>query len=487
MKRLSTQRKYSKRLGKKGYWSGYNRGQEQGRKLGQASFGKVFEGVSIIIPSCNQLQQLRACIHHIEENTSHPHEIIVVDCGSTDGTPTYLLRKSIAVRYTLLTKDVQITGSLNQGLMMAKGTIIVVLDPRSMVTSGWLDRLTGCLYSDPRFGVVGPVSNGPFGEQQVEVPEMNENEIHSFSKAYNSPNPVAWRETESLAAFCLLLRRETLVKTGYWDEGCHSIEEAHADWLLRVRLLGIRMAIAGDAFIHFAENDRDTVNGFPQMAEGIGSLKEKGRNRSFFVQKWGDVDKLLHDSEFGLAEPDSHGIPHKETHLSAASFYPAGVLVQGPSGEVFRIEPGSRQLLHGVSAGGGKLLRPVRVSQLDLLALPLVGEPEVAVSGGIDAPPVEVAPKEPLPVLAAPELGNMSMLPTLHIPAQRKRWIELLYAEGGRLYQIGDDWKRPFLTLYAALSWQAGDCPIQCLSSEDLSALTEKLPIIAPPVLRGHL
>ncbi|NEU28527.1 glycosyltransferase family 2 protein [Paenibacillus polymyxa] len=487
MKRLSIQRKHSKRLGKKGYWSGYNRGQEQGRKLGQASFGKVFEGVSIIIPSCNQLQQLRACIHHLEENTTHPHEIIVVDYGSTDGTPTYLLRKSIAVRYALLTKDVQRIGSLNQGLMMAKGTTIVVLDPYSIVTPGWLDRLMSCLNSDPRIGVVGPVTNGPFGEQQVEVPDMNGHEVNPFAMANDTPNPEAWRETKSLATFCLLLRRETLVKTGYWDEGCHSSEEAHADWLLRVRLLGIRMAIARDAFIHFAESDRDTVDGFPQTTERSGSVEERSRIRSFFLQKWGNAEKLFYDPKFATADSDGQGLSSKEAHLSAASFYPVGALVQGPSGAVFRIEPGSRRRLHGASDVEGEHVRPVRVSQLDLLALPLVGEPDATVSGSTEAPPVAVTLNEPLPVLAAPELGNMSILPTLHIPAQRKRWIELLYAEGGQLYQIGNGWKRPFLTFYAVMSWRAEDYPIQFLSSEDLLALPEKQPIIAPPVLRGHL
>lgn len=79
------------------------------------------------------------------------------------------------------------------------------------------------------------------------------------------------------------------------------------------------------------------------------------------------------------------------------------------------------------------------------------------------------------------------MLPTLNIPAQRKRWIEVLYAEGGQLYQIGNGWKRPFLTLYAAMSWRAEDYRIQFLSPGDLSALVEKQPIIAPPVLHGHL
>ncbi|MDQ0495410.1 glycosyltransferase family 2 protein [Paenibacillus brasilensis] len=485
MKRLSIQRKHSKRLGKKGYWAGHKRGQEQGCRLGQASFGKVFEGVSIIIPSCNHFHQLRACIQRIEEHTSHPHEIIVVDYGSADGTRTYLLRKSIAVRYALLKKDAHMLGSLNQGLMMAKGKTIAVLEPHVMVTPGWLDRMLECLYSDPSMGVVGPVTNGPFGEQQIEVPYINENEAYPFALTYNISNPAAWRETESLAGFCLLLRRETLEKTGYWDEGCHSGQEAAADWLLRVRLLGIRMAIAGDAFIHYAESDRDTAYRFPQMTVKNGSMEESSQNRSFFVQKWGDINKLLPSQKLAAAEPDGKVLSSKEKHVSAASFYPIGVLVEGPSGAVFRLERGGRRLLDGVRAAGDEYAAPVRISQLDLLALPRIPKPEAAVSGGVEAP-VAVPAEESIPVLAASEVESTSMLPTL-TPAQRKQWIEVLYAEGSQLYQIGNGWKRPFLTSYAAMIWRAADYRIRLLSPGDLSVLVEEQPIIAPPVLQGHL
>ncbi|TKH46735.1 glycosyl transferase [Paenibacillus terrae] len=503
MKRLSIKRKHSKRLSKKGYWAGYKRGREQGSRLGQASFGKVFEGVSIIIPSYNQLHQLRTCIHRIEENTSQPHEIIVVDCGSMDGTRIYLLRKSIAVRYALLKKDIHLTGGLNQGLMMAKGTTLVVLDPNALVTPGWLDRLLECLHSDPRIGVVGPVTNGPFGEQQIEVPYTHENEARHFAISHNVSNPAVWRETKSLAGFCMLLRRETLEKTGYWDEGCYSGQEADADWLLRVRILGTRLVIARDAYIHCTESDRDTAYASPQTT-GEGGLTEKGsRNRSFFVQKWGDGDKLLHNLKFGTAEPDSQIPPTKDRHVSAATFYPVGVLVQGPSGAIYRLEPGRRRLLHRVRDTGGEDVAPVRVSQLDLMALPLVPKPEVAISHVVDVPVVvqpvvlqnveavwpsaSLVPEEPVPVLAAPELENMPALPTLNAPDQRKRWIEVLYAEGGQLYQIGNGWKRPFLTPYAAMSWRAADYRIRLVSPGDLSDLAEEQPIIAPPVLHGHL
>lgn len=100
------------------------------------------------------------------------------------------------------------TGGLNQGLMMAKGTTLVVLDPNALVTPGWLDRLLECLHSDPRIGVVGPVTNGPFGEQQIEVPYTHENEARHFAISHNVSNPAVWRETKSLAGFCMLLRRD---------------------------------------------------------------------------------------------------------------------------------------------------------------------------------------------------------------------------------------------------------------------------------------
>jgi glycosyltransferase involved in cell wall biosynthesis len=543
MKRLSTKRKYSKQLSKKGYWTGYKRGREQGRRLGQASFGKVFEGVSIVIPSCNRLNRLRACIDSIEANTSQPHEIIVVDYGSTDGTRTYLLRKSIAVRYALLNKDVHMTGSLNQGLMMAKGTAIVVLDQNALVTPGWLDRLLDCLHSDPRIGVVGPVTNGPFGEQQMEVPYTYENEARNFAVSHNVSDPAAWRKTKSLAGFCLLLRREMLEKAGYWDEGCHSGHEADEDWLLRVRLLGARLAIAGDAFIHCTESDRDAAYGSPQTTGEGGLLEESGRNRSFFVQKWGDADQLLRSLKSGRVEPDSPVLPGMARQVSAATFYPVGALVQGPSGTVYRLEQGRRRLLHGVGAAGDGDVAAVRVSQLDLSALPLVPTPEVTVSGvpassyktdaadatgknvnpldanridpnRIDAPGVfgATAPpdvvesgtavelpgdpgawasssvtEEPVPVMAAPALENMPMPPAHHDPSERIRWIEALYAGGGQLYQTGKGWKRLFLTPYVAVTWRAADYPIRLMSPGNLSALAEEQPIIAPPVLHRHL
>lgn len=46
--------------------------------------------VDIIIPAHNQVSYTRACLDSVAEHTRPPYGVIVIDNGSTDGTPAYL-------------------------------------------------------------------------------------------------------------------------------------------------------------------------------------------------------------------------------------------------------------------------------------------------------------------------------------------------------------------------------------------------------------
>ncbi|WP_323805974.1 glycosyltransferase family A protein [Paenibacillus larvae] len=48
---------------------------------------------SIIIPNYNGGRMLRECIRSIQTHTHLPHEIIVVDNGSSDKSVSYCLKK----------------------------------------------------------------------------------------------------------------------------------------------------------------------------------------------------------------------------------------------------------------------------------------------------------------------------------------------------------------------------------------------------------
>lgn len=104
----SRHRRLSSRKGKRNarglrstklYKQGYNRGYEDGVRQGQNSFGLVFEGVSIIIPTYNQRDYVLQCVASIEKHTPAPYEIIVVDNASRDGTAEALLRQGGMVRW----------------------------------------------------------------------------------------------------------------------------------------------------------------------------------------------------------------------------------------------------------------------------------------------------------------------------------------------------------------------------------------------------
>jgi O-antigen biosynthesis protein len=100
---------------------------------------------SIIIPCWSQLEFTQQCIAALKDHTRPSWELIVVDNGSTDGTPLYLAgaRDSAAVPVTVVTNSTNLgfPVAINQGLQLARGEYLVLLNNDVVVTDGWLDQL----------------------------------------------------------------------------------------------------------------------------------------------------------------------------------------------------------------------------------------------------------------------------------------------------------------------------------------------------------
>ena len=85
--------------------------------------------VSIIILALNQLKHTRACLESMAAHTTVPHEIIVVDNGSTDGTPEFLKSWQAAhANCTVIRNESNrgFAGGNNQGLSIARGDFLVL-------------------------------------------------------------------------------------------------------------------------------------------------------------------------------------------------------------------------------------------------------------------------------------------------------------------------------------------------------------------------
>lgn len=238
---------------------------------------------SIIILTRNQLHFTIQCLKSIQQYTSMPHEIIVVDNNSTDDTPTFLRQFSKDnpnVKVIFNNRNRGFAAGNNQGLALAFAKYLVLLNNDTVVTPGWLERMIGVLQRHPKVGMVGPMSNFVAAPQLVpEVSYRNSDELENFARQFASQYAGQTQTVQRLIAFCLAMRREVLEQVGGLDEifGLGNFEDD--DFCVRVWLSGFEALIAKDVFIHHTGN-------VTLKPEGLLDMEPFLRNWELFKAKW---------------------------------------------------------------------------------------------------------------------------------------------------------------------------------------------------------
>lgn len=124
-----------------GYEAGFAAGYHIGRQQGVSSFFQHFRGTSIIILSANQEASLRRCLDSIFQHTQQLYEIIVIDHGSEDGTGKYLETVAYRVKAKRFSAPLGYAAAVNQGLRLARGESMLVMEAGSSVTESWLENV----------------------------------------------------------------------------------------------------------------------------------------------------------------------------------------------------------------------------------------------------------------------------------------------------------------------------------------------------------
>lgn len=429
---------------RRGYLAGRRAGYDEGFRTGyERAFGehRPFAGTSIVIPTYNQRDYLQLCIESIGEYTPEPHEIIVVDNASQDGTADYLASLGGRVRYLINAENLGFAGAVNQGLRLARGQTLLFLNNDTLVTRGWLGNLLTCVGSREEIGFAGPVTNYISGDQLLPVSYGSTEEMHAFAAANNRSDPASWLSTARLTGFCVAMRREVFERLGYMDEGFEVGNCEDDDYGLRVRLLGYETVIAKDTFIHH-------FGSVSMKALGSSFDEVYARNLAFYAEKWEDPHNLLEE-----LRARSAGIRLRSVHM-----YPTHVPVCDGSGQTYWIENGR---IHPVA--GGPLPWPaVRVSAFDVrgwaadAALPV--EEVLRRSAALGEPPVS-------------------------------GWRDgmLAHDASGELLQYERGTWRTFVSARARSVWNPAALPVYPLAPGERERYPAGLPIIAPPVLRSPL
>lgn len=208
--------------------------------------------ISVIIPNWNGATHLPVCLAALRRQTLPPHEVILVDNASRDGSLALLRAEFPEVKVIALDSNRRFAGACNAGLRQATGEALALLNNDTEADERWLERVAACLAAHPDAG---------FAASKLRLFDKRDR-LHSAGDFYSARglpgNRGVWQiddgryDSEYVFGACggaSVYRRSLLDEIGMLDEVFEfSCEDVDLDW--RAQLAGHRCAFAHDAIVY---------------------------------------------------------------------------------------------------------------------------------------------------------------------------------------------------------------------------------------------
>jgi hypothetical protein len=265
--------------------------------------GRAFEShldetlyeVSVIIVSYNVREFLRQCLLSLREAlTSLAAELFVVDNASTDGSGEMVRREFPEVQLIANRENLGFAAANNQALRQARGRLVVLLNPDTVVQENTLVAIRNFMDTHPDTGMVGCKILNPDGTLQLAcrrsfpTPWVAFTRLSGLSRLFPKSR---WfgrynltylpedetAEVEAISGSFMAVRRQALVQVGALDEDFFLYGE-DLDWCFRMRQVGWKIYYyPGTQIIHF--------KGESARQSGLDNLRLFYQAMGLFVRK----------------------------------------------------------------------------------------------------------------------------------------------------------------------------------------------------------
>jgi GT2 family glycosyltransferase len=108
--------------------------------------------ISVIIVNWNRCELLRACLQSVRGQTGPPFEVIVVDNGSSDGSAE-MAERDFDCHVIRNRENRGFCAANNQGIALAAGEYVALLNNDAEAAPGWLAALASALERSPEAGM----------------------------------------------------------------------------------------------------------------------------------------------------------------------------------------------------------------------------------------------------------------------------------------------------------------------------------------------
>ncbi len=252
--------------------------------------------VSIVIVTHGAWAWAERAIGAAIANTDVPHEVIVVDNASPDGTAARVRERFPTVRLLANDDNAGFGAANNQAAEGAEGEFLALVNSDAVVPPGWTGPLLDML-GRPEVGAVVPALVNEDGTMQIAgALAAPDGSVLALGNGDDVDNP-AWRfprATDFGAAACMLLRRADFLAAGGFLDAYNPAYFEDLDLCMTLLDRGLRTVYVPDV--------RVPHGGFSSGGEAkAAELFE--RNRPTFVARWGAKLAATHPPSLWPPDP----------------------------------------------------------------------------------------------------------------------------------------------------------------------------------------
>lgn len=213
--------------------------------------------ISVVVPVFNGQQTIGETVEALLGQTLPPHEIIVVNDGSTDATLEVL--KKYSARISLLSKPNGGPASArNAGVRAASGSLIAFTDSDCLPDKNWLRELVKGFYHPKVVGVGGIVRSADPGRLGEYL------DINHFLDPGFRKGGIVLRLVTANACF----RRDALLEAELFDERFPKPGGEDTEICIRLRSYGYELGYAAEALV--LHHHKRTVPAFLRTVANYG-------------------------------------------------------------------------------------------------------------------------------------------------------------------------------------------------------------------------
>lgn len=263
--------------------------------------------VSIVIVNWNARDYLRNCINSIiAESIGYSYEIIVVDNASNDNSCEMLKDEFPSVQVIANSTNNGFAGANNQGIHIAKGRYVLLLNPDTIVLDNAIDKCITFADKRTEIGIVGC--------------QVLENEVTIQRTCFLFPSPLTilltqlgltnrfpkskwlgcsemgwWdrkdeREVQVVSGMFMLVRKSVIEQVGLMDED-YVVYAEEADWCYRFWNAGYKCVFTPTAKIIHVDGGGKSTSQIPkrmfvQKQKSLLLFQKKNRGYLAWAATW---------------------------------------------------------------------------------------------------------------------------------------------------------------------------------------------------------